>query len=374
MKSNLDLCLDSFTASVLQVTKGSYGGKWPMPFFTSIEVGSVIGEYWADFLLKIVQRLRATGLSSSDIARRVKHPSRPSRALYPNLELKYLRYPREKLEIKDRFLSDVMSCLYRADPYCAHGSNVLLDDEELQTAFRPDCLIRVTELDAPRAATQYNGYLRAIAEMLYFYWDNIAHEFHGPYSLPSGDLLLVREWHDLRPGYFDFSTTFPYDSLAIYEVYRAGTGITIDISNRLYIDSRTDQSLLAFYFQSLNRPLSRAETFSLIDEIAECCRRGVTELASLPREILLKHAVHMHFYLLKPFSDILNTDWKPGSVCMERVARGIRPRDREASAKLMRLELDASVVRQLFDFLTCKIRDFVFQGANDKNVFSFTEN
>ena len=42
MKSKLDLYLESFNMSVLEVTKGSYGGKWPMPFFNSVEIGSII--------------------------------------------------------------------------------------------------------------------------------------------------------------------------------------------------------------------------------------------------------------------------------------------------------------------------------------------
>lgn len=349
MESKLDIFLESFNKSVLEVTKGSYGGKWPMPFFSSLDVGMVVGEYWGDFFLEVIRKIKRKGINVEDLSEKIKYPSPFSRAFYPNVELKYKGYPPDKLEEIDRFVSELIYPLYKADIFCANGTNILWDKNQIDGEFNIGRLIWLRDLKNSTEMIRYNGYLRAITEMLFFYWDNFGHETHGPYKLESGDVLLIREWHDLKPGYFKFSEKFPFDYLRVYELYKPGTVVKIDVSNRVYIDARIDDCLLGFRFYTVDKTFSFSETEHLIEEIRGFCEMGVRELVSMKPEQILENAAYMHFYLFKPLTDILGISWKPGRDCLERIRMGITVEDKEAFRFLIRLNLDNVTIKRLFD-------------------------
>jgi len=352
MEPKLNMFLESFNKSVLEVTKGSYGGKWPMPFFNSLDVGMVVGEYWGDFFLEVIKRIEEKRLNIEGLSKKIKYPSPFTRAFYPNVELKYKGYPADKLEEIDLFVSELIYPLYKEDSFCANWTNILWDENQIKKEFNIQRLIwlkDLKDLKDPREIIKYNGYLRAITEMLFFYWDNFGHEIHGPYKLESGDILLIREWHDLKPGYFEFSKNFPFDYLRIYELYKPRTLIKIDVSNRVYIDARIDDCLLGFYFETWDKIFSFSEKQVLIEEIRDLCEMGVKEVASMKPEQIFENAAYMHFYLFKPLTDILGISWKPNRDCCERIRMGITEEDKKAFRFLIRLNLDEATIKHLFD-------------------------
>lgn len=320
-----------------------------MPYFSSLDVGMVVGEYWGDFFIEVIRQVEKKGMSIEDLSKRIKYPSPFSRAFYPNVELKYKGYPLERLEKMDRFVSELIYPIYKDDIFCAGGTNILWDKNQIEENFNIRRLTWLRDIRDSRELTQYNGYLRAITEMLFYYWDNFGHETHGPYLLESGDVLLIREWHDLKPGYFEFSEDLPFDYLRIYELYKPGTQIRIDISNRVYVDVRIDDCLLGFYFETLDNVFSFPETQGLIGSIKDSCEMGAKELASMKPEHILENAARMHFYLFKPLTDILNISWQPSRDCVERVRAGVTKKDREAFQFLIRLNLDEATIKHLFD-------------------------
>ncbi len=353
MKSKLNLFLKSFNNSVLVTTKGSYGGKWPMPFFTSLDVGMVIGKYWGDFFIEVIRKLQKRINSINEIVQKVKYPSPFSRAFYPNVELKCLGFSASKIKEIDHFVSEIMYSFYKSDVFCKNWSNILWDKKKLRQKYNPKNLICVKDLGKEKNTIRYNGYLRAITEILFFYWDNLGHEIHGPYKMESGEILLIREWHDLRPDYFDFPENFVYDYICIYELYKPGTDIKIDISNRVYINSRIDECLIGFYVETADKLHNFSETLSIIKKIEKFCDMGVKEIVSLKSVQILEKAAYMHFYLLKPLTDILGISWKPNEECMARVKEGITENDKKPFKILIRLNLNEAVIKQLFD---CRLK------------------
>lgn len=353
MNSKLDEFLESFNKSILFVTKGSYGGKWPMPHFTSVDVGMAIDNYWCDFFLDIIKKLKVRELNTKEIANKIAHPSTFSRAFYANLQLKVKNYPPEKITEMNEFVAELLYYCYKNDIFCTNWTNILWDKEQIKTNFRPEKIIRVKDIADKKPIICYNGYLRAITEMLFFYWDNFGHEIHGPYKLDSGEILLIREWHDLRPEYFEFSKNFPYDHIRIYEIYSPETKIKIDISNRCYINLRTDECLLGFYFECASRALDLAETVSAFENIKNTCAQGVAELTSLRSEQILEKAAHMHFYLFKPLTDMLGISWKPSEDCMIRIGKGVTNNDKKVFEALIKTPLDEISINQLFD---CRLK------------------
>jgi len=321
-----------------------------MPFFNSVEIGSIIATNWADFFFDIIKKLKEKKINLLNIARKIKYPSPLSRAFYPNLELKFKNYPSKKIGEIDTFIAEIMYYFYKEGPYCKNWTNILFDKEQINKNFHSEKVIWLKDLKNIKEIIQYNGYLRAITEMLFFYWDNFGHEIHGPYKLDTGEILLIREWHDLKPDYFKFSKELTSDTIIIYEIYKPETKIKIDISNRVFIDSRTDECLLGFYFQTPEKILSLNETRLFIEKIKKVCEEGVKEIISVDPEQLLEKAVHMHFYIMKPLADILGISWKPSEQCIERVKQGVKEEDKKPFQLLMKLKLDETNIAQLFDY------------------------
>lgn len=348
--SKLDMFLDSFINSVLVTTRGSYGGKWPMPYFTSLDVGSVIAKHWADFYLEVIEKLKQQEQSIEAITKKIKYPSIFSRAIYSNVELKYQGYPKEKIKQISSFISELTYPCYKSDVFCRDMTNILWDKKQIQENFQKEKIIWLKDIENKEQIAKYNGYLRVITEMLFFYWDNIGHEIHGPYKLNSGELLLIREWHDLKADYFEFPKNLPHDFIRTYEIYKSGTEIKIDISNRLYMTSKIEDCLLGFYFESSGKILDIDKTLSLIEQIKKTCEEGVREITSITPNQILEKAVHMHFYLLKQLTDILGISWKPNKDCLDRVAKGITEKDKHLFKSLIRLNLDENTIRELFDY------------------------
>ncbi|MBD3252285.1 hypothetical protein GF386_00965 [Candidatus Pacearchaeota archaeon] len=356
--SKLENFLESFINSVLITTKGSYGGKWPMPYFNSLDVGSMISWYWADFYLDTIERLKKQRVSALDISKKIKYPSVFSRSLYSNIELKYQEYPAEKIKEMSSFISKITHPCYKSDPFCKDMTNILWDKEQILKNFQKEKIILLKDIKDKKQVIKYNGYLRAITEMLYFYYDNLGHEIHGPYKLDSGELLLIREWHDLNPNYFNFPRNLSYDFIRVYETYKPQTDIKIDISNRLYMASKIEDCLLGFYFESSGKIFDTDETFTLINQIKKTCEEGVKEITSISQSQMLEKVVYMHFYLLKQLTDILGISCNPTKNCIDRISKGITEKDKHLFRSLIKIKLDVNKIRELFDYRLKLPREF----------------
>ncbi len=350
MNSKLDLFLESFNNATLVTTKGAYGGRWPMPFFTNTEIESITGKDLADFFIRLIGEFKKRGISREELAQKLNYPSRFSRPIYSFPQLKYDKYPLEKLGEITLFVSELMYPFYKDDLYCKGWTNILWNKEQIEKTFQREKLLSTEGLENKSKLLQYNGYLRTITEILYFYWDTLGHEIHGPYNLDSGEILLVREWHNLNPGYFEFPKDFSFDKVTIYEVYKPGTEIKIDVSNRVFIDSRMDECLIGFYFDVSGKILLLEETKSMIQEIKRMCEKGVKEISTMSQKELLEKVVYMQFYSLKPFADFLGVSWKPPEESMKKIEKGITDKNREMAKKLMRLDLNEKTIAQLFDY------------------------
>lgn len=359
MSSKLDLFLESFNKSVLEVTQGTYGGKWPMPYFTSIDVGMLIDNYWSDAVITYIDELEKNAIPLKDFSEKIKFPSRFSRPFYDNITLKFKGYPTEKIKKVNEFLAEFMFHFYKKDHFCMNITNILWDEEKIKEKFNKEKLIR-TESLKDKKILAYNGYFRAITEMLYLYFDNLGHEIHGPYELESGERLVIREWYDLKPEYYDFVEGLPFSSVRVYEVYKPETGIRIDISNRVFIDESLDKCITGFYFEIDDESLGYSKTVKTMEIVKSVCAEGCEELERLSLNQLLERAVKMHFYIFKPITDIIGFSWEPSKECMERVKKGITEAEKVAFQKLMKTQINDITVKQLFDY-RLKLPDIFYE-------------
>jgi len=338
MESKIDLFYKSFIDAIYENTKGSYGGRFPMPYFSNFEIEMVTGKFWIDKFLDILKKIEDKNISFEGIAERIKYPSFLTRAVIPNDTLKFLKISKNKIMMKDRSISEIIFSLYKEYPFCKESKNILWNVEDIEKNFKRDKLLKIQG--------HPNGYLRTITEFLYFYSDNLGHEFHGPYILNNGDKLLVREWYNLDAPYYNFSKDFSPSEIRIYELYNSNAEIEIDISNRLIVGG----TLKGSYLEVDKKVLSLKETNELIDFIIKKCREATKEVLSLNRQELFKKACLMQFYMLKPLADLAEVDWEPSKDCLNRIKEGIKEEDKTLFRIVKSASLTKEMIQMLFDY------------------------
>ena len=206
MKSNLDFALDSFCNSYAKTVVTGGWGRWPAPYITSPEAMIMIDPYFIDHFVKIIEKIEQKGLSYEEIAQNVPYPSPLSRIFFVSRALKVHKYPPEKLLKIITFVAEMMARKYKGNPFCLNGNNILLTQAEIKDKVKNELFEEVN----PKLP-HLNGLLWLYTELLYMYFHNYGHEIHGPYSYGK-EQLLIREWHSLKPDFYDFSKEFPYEN------------------------------------------------------------------------------------------------------------------------------------------------------------------
>ncbi len=343
MKSNLDLALDSVCNSYAKTVVAGGWGRWPAPYISSPEAMMLIDPYFADYFLKIIEKLEQKGLSYEDVAHHVPYPSPLSRIFFISRALKVHRYPPEKLLKITTFVAEVMARKYNSDHFCLNGNNILLTSGEIKNRVKNKWFEEVDPL-----LPHLNGLLWLYTELLYMYFHNYGHEIHGPY--PYGkQQLLIREWHSLKPDFFDFSKEFPYEKITMYEIYDPSIKITFDISNRMNSSKPIDQHVKRFYVEIGGKKVS--DLSELNAKVEKAVTTAVQSFEKPTRSLLFPKLASVHFSVLKPFTEIVGMSFKPTKECVARVTEDILTdyeKDMLGKIKAMKID-DPKVIRMFFD-------------------------
>lgn len=174
------------------------------------------------------------------IADAFRFPARPAHLMYL-----FNERPASEAEGADRrMLAEVLlqaiSLLRGGDPFCATGVNRVWTPgraaEELET-FPDDR--RATEQEA-RLASRLIVMLSSYCEALYFALLAFGREFHGPYGVAGGQ-VIVRDFYDLHPSHWRFQSNLPFRHVRIDVVYDEAVDISFDFAGRM----QTAESLAA---------------------------------------------------------------------------------------------------------------------------------
>lgn len=81
--------------------------------------------------------------------------------------------------------------------------------------------------------------LAIINEYLYFAWMGIGRENHGVYRI-NKDRLLVKEYYDLKPPFWSFSSKLLYSSYTVIADVPELTTPKFDFNGRVHFDGAVD--------------------------------------------------------------------------------------------------------------------------------------
>jgi len=318
-ESSTDALLDEYSTSMakglLAATKEVGHAVWPSPRFHPMEGDAYVSKYIFHRLYYDIRELEKKGFKEEDIAKLFNYPSRLVRItyLYHVSHLSELTKD-ERINLAGKLLR-YLSYL-RSDPFVKEGRNLILDDKEVRALLKNFEMIDLKSIKNASAIrtliSRTNAILFSYSELLYFCHHQIGHEYHGPYDLGNGEVLIVRDYYDLKPDFWKFGADFPYGKLAFFTIYK-GVDVKFDYSNRIYSSQPLSHHLSRFSipqweYEDLTNEVKLNNFYRKIEEAVII---GVKQISDLNKVDLMKKYGEMFFYAIKPLRDALEKDWHP---------------------------------------------------------------
>lgn len=303
----------------LSVAK-SLGGEsplfiWPAPYSTPAECEFYLSDDFLNSFYTDIIQLQVKGYELKDIADMLKNPSKIAQTLWPfghvvNVDEKFKK---ELIELA--FIVIDLLSFYRDDPFNQNGKNTIWSQNQVSTFLTSNKMIDFKDSSFEKyrkLISQLEGTLWLYSELLYFSIHEVCKEFHGPYSLPDNRLVLVREYYNLKPEYWNFTKEIPYDKILIFEIYKPNTDITIDFFGRLKSNQPIIKNLDSFSIFVDQNPMVDYEDINRIyTNTVEVTNNGVKVVGNLSRLQIMKKFVESYYYILKPLKDTLDNNWEP---------------------------------------------------------------
>lgn len=301
--------------SLLDVSEEPGLFVWPYPHFHPAEVAFRVYPQIHKIIHGDIKSLEKKGFTAKSISQLFRAPSRICNfffflgARHNDVGID------ERIEVTLKLLEYISH--YRTDPFCEDGKNIILNNNDIKLILEKTSLIDLCKTSSASEYKQKLGKLNAAlwlyCELLYFGYHSMAHEFHGPYEVNDGEILIVRDYYDLKPEFWSFCQNFQIETITSYEIY-SDIPIYFDFFNR----SRSSK-LLPKYLRKLCLKVNRIEDIDnlsklddVLNKIEKNVQDGISYINELEKKKLLEKNIEMFHYVLKPLRQATNKDWKLG--------------------------------------------------------------
>ncbi len=345
----LDQILERFIDLIWDVNRGGAGARWPMPYVTDKFEDSLYCD--ADVLNRfdyLITALEKNGYTSKEIARLFRYPSIPARLLFLFRSKIFLNKPPSEQVRLAKKVAAYCYLLYYTNHFCQEGNNILYSQEEVTR--RVD-LHSFKELDneVRKLLGQIEGKLWSYTELVFPRWHNLGHEFHGPYGY-NGQLLLIKEWHDLDADLWSFSRSFKYNKIVCYHLFR-DVKVSLDIHNRFFSEKPFIGNVEKSYIEIDGRIVNDSNALKILNnEIDELIKKGIVEVSKLGKKELLWKNAEVEFYTMKKLSETMGIDWKPPADCYNKITALQLPDEAKKYLETFRkVKQDKEMIRRIYD-------------------------
>ncbi len=356
----LDTFLDVISHTLLDVSEEPGWRVWPMPFFHPSEGNFYLAVPERSFIVELYEHIKCLeeeGLSDKDIAKLFKKPSRIATLTFLFEWFRHSKLsPEQRVELAIKLLRYI-KCLKKEDPFCTTKRNILLSNEEVNNLISTNRFLFVRDhVNLPQLVGRLNAALFLLCETMYFLHHSIGHEFHGPYYLNNGKIILIREYYDLKnTECWDFTKKLSFNELTTIEIYK-GVDIRIDFFNRMRSSQSLPHALVGVCVKqgNINAPTlnSPEDIKSILNELLEVLKLGQESLKSLDKKGMIRKYVEVHYFIRKPLTEKLGIDWYPPGEVYEFLERVAPPKEiAEMFKKMSQMprERQLGTIKQVFD-------------------------
>lgn len=301
---------------------------WPAPRFSPIEGEMYVSPYLLPSLLDDLSKLEQKGYNKEKVAELFKNPSRITQFVWTFHTLKDIDLSEnERVKLVKKII-DLIS-ISRKDPFCEEGKNIIWSEEKVNLSLEE---LNWIDLDEVSEVEEYretlgrlNGTLWLLCELLYFDFHGAGHEFHGPYNLvKDNQMLIVREYYDLKPDYFSFTDDLPFNRLMTFEIYPK-KDVTFDFFNRSRFSVPLSKYLQKLHIEINGKGIGDfSEINNALNSSEKVSERGSKRVGKLERKELLEKFGEAYFFTIKPIQEKLGEDWRPPESFYHDIEKGAK--------------------------------------------------
>lgn len=309
-----ELCLTiAKTLAEVEIGKEAKGAGfyvWPMPIFHPTEGEIYTAPHFLPKLYEALIKLRNKGYNNQKIAQLFKNPSRISQIvwLFTAFETTPLK-KEEKTDIAFQIVKLISA--YRTDPFCRNRKNIIWSRNKIKEIFKKAHLIKSSK-ESKKVLGRLNGITWLLCELLYFDFHGAGHEFHGPYKLDNNKVLIIREYYDLKPDHWNFTSQLLFNKITTLELYNKKCKIEFDFFNRTRWTEPISQYLQEFSIFVNDELIKELDKVKLIvNELEQMLKVGVKEITKMNKKELIKKFAESYFFIIKSLQEELGKDWMP---------------------------------------------------------------
>jgi hypothetical protein len=148
-----------------------------------------------------------------------------------------------------------------------------------------------------RRVSEFTALLTIYCEFLYFELVRFGVESHGPYIGCRDGSLLVREYHDLHPPFWEFPKSLPFSSAVVIAEIPSDLSIQFDFWGRMYCATLPSRSLRLFIDE--REIVDEGELMLLNTALKDCLQHATVEEPGLGRNGLLWRSVLGRFWAVR---------------------------------------------------------------------------
>lgn len=295
---------------------------WPMNIAKTLWY---LSKFFPKEVYITIEKLRKRGVSEKEISDLFLTPTRLT-YVYNQAEFPIEGLTAEEGENLFETFMDYIAFYRKEDIYCDKLRNILWDKEQVMEALNKYEFISPRKYADWQSLSQLLGKFNSVM-WLYTEFINAAkhpysHEFHGPYTLPHNETLIVRKYYDLKPTeIWPFLIDVSYDTILTLEIYK-DADLGFDFLNHSASSVSHPKCLQSFFVgvgTDETPMLDPKDLRTLLTEYQNIIMKGNKAVSAYTDADWLVKLLELHFYYLKPHKDRLRENWRPPKVLYEFV-------------------------------------------------------
>ncbi|MDI6591743.1 MAG: hypothetical protein QME61_02285 [Patescibacteria group bacterium] len=264
-------------------------------------------------LYQTIKKLEQKNFSNDRIAELFKAPSRLAELTYLFIYGGKSSLTAEQLEDLALHIIRYIQHYRKEDVFCKSGRNIIWTKEQVNKVINYEMITATKERST--ILGKINATLWLYTELICTREHQYGHEFHGPYFLPNQDILVVREYYDLkRPEIWPFTSDMKFNKIVTLEIYDKDTKIGFDFFNHTESFTPLPQRLIKFTigienYENSIKTISELRGF--LRELTLLMKKAIEATKEFSKKDWMKKEFENYFYLLKPHKELLGEEWYP---------------------------------------------------------------
>ena len=211
-------------------------------------------------------------------------------------------------------LFEILKCKSITDPFCLDGRNFLLNNNEIEKIKQKEFNLPKNEEDKKKIAfliVMANNYCYTL---YYDIFQITGFIIHGPYDVSDkfgeGTIMLVRDYHNLKPTKLWPENKFPFNKLKVFGIYK-NLSVGINFVNHLITKDSIGDKLIGYKIYLDDKEVEFTEVNKIIEALHTETVKQKKKIDSFSPLDKVRKGAEIAFYMFKDLREKMGEHWVP---------------------------------------------------------------